>query len=93
MACSLMPDVVIMDMQMPGWNGAESTSRILKEHPAIVVIGLSIQTDPHISNSMLAAGAAGFLPKETVGNELYSTIQTAVRRMKSSSPITSHLAV
>jgi len=93
MAGTLMPDVVIMDMQMPGWNGAESTSRILKEYPAIIVIGLSIQTDPHVSNSMLAAGAAGFLPKETVGNELYSTIQSAVRRMKPSSSITSHLTV
>lgn len=93
MAGTLMPDVVIMDMQMPGWNGAESTSRILKEYPAIIVIGLSVQTDPHVSNSMLAAGAAGFLPKETVGNELYSTIQSAVRRMKPSSSITSHLTV
>jgi CheY-like chemotaxis protein len=93
MAGTLMPDVIIMDMQMPGWNGAESTSRILKEHPAIVVIGLSIQTDPHVSNSMLAAGAAGFLPKETVGNELYSTIQAAVRRTKPPRQITSHLAV
>ena len=93
MAGRLMPDVVIMDMQMPGWNGAESTSRILKEYPAIIVIGLSIQTDPHVSNSMLAAGAAGFLPKETVGNELYAMIQSAVRRMKPSGSITSHLTV
>ena len=93
LAATLMPEVVIMDMQMPGWNGAESTSRILKEHPAIVVIGLSILTDPHVSDSMLAAGAAGFLPKEMVGTELYPTIQMAVRRMKSSTSITSHLSI
>ena len=79
LAGTLMPDVVIMDMHMPGWSGAESTRRILKEHPATVVIGLSIQTDPHIAESMLNAGAAAFLPKETIGNELYSAIQTAVR--------------
>ena len=93
LAGTLMPDVVIMDMHMPGWNGAESTRRILKEHPAIVVIGLSIQTDSHVSDSMLAAGAAAFLPKETIGSELYSTIQTAVRRMKSRTPCRSHLPV
>ena len=93
LAGTLMPEVVIMDMHMPGWNGAESTRRILKEHPAIVVIGLSIQTDSHVSDSMLAAGAAGFLPKETIGSELYSTIQTAVRRMKSRTPSRSHLPV
>ncbi len=93
LAGTLMPQVVIMDMHMPGWNGAESTRRILKEHPAIVVIGLSIQTDSHVSDSMLAAGAAGFLPKETIGSELYSTIQTAVRRMKSRTPSSSQLPV
>jgi len=93
LAGTLMPEVVIMDMHMPGWNGAESTRRILKEHPAIVVIGLSVQTDSHVSDSMLAAGAAGFLPKETIGSELYSTIQTAVRRMKSRTPSRSHLPV
>ena len=93
LAGTLFPDVVIMDMHMPGWNGAESTRRILKEHPAIVVIGLSIQTDSHVSDSMLAAGAAAFLPKETIGSKLYSTIQTAVCRMKSRTLSRSHLSV
>jgi len=93
LAGTLFPEVVIMDMHMPGWNGAESTRRILKEHPTIVVIGLSIQTDSHVSDSMLAAGAAAFLPKETIGSELYFTIQTAVRRMKSRTLSRSHLSV
>ena len=77
---TLHPDVVLMDMHMPGWNGAESTKRILKQYPATVVIGLSIQNDPHIAESMLEAGVAAFLPKETIGNDLYATIQTAVSR-------------
>jgi signal transduction histidine kinase len=88
--CLLNPDVVLMDMQMPGWNGAESTRQILKVHPSTVVIGLSIQTDPHIAESMLDAGATAFLPKETIGKELYSAIQTAVHRMTSSRFVTSH---
>ena len=46
LAGTLRPDVVIMDMQMPGWNGAEATKRILKEYPSIKVIGLSVQTAP-----------------------------------------------
>ena len=89
LAGTLMPEVVIMDMQMPGWNGAESTRRILKEYPSTVVIGLSIQTDPHIAQSMLDAGAAAFLPKETILKELYSAIQTAVHSMTSSRSVTS----
>ena len=93
LAGTLMPEVVIMDMHMPGWNGAESTRRILKEHPAIVVIGLSVQTDSHVSDSMLAAGAAGFLPKETIGSELYSSIRTAVHHRRSRTPRSSPLSV
>lgn len=89
LACSLNPDVVIMDMHMPGWNGAESTRRLLKERPGTVVIGLSVQTDPHIAQSMLAAGVAAFLSKDTIANELYATIRTAVRRVASSRSITS----
>ncbi|MEO8047389.1 MAG: chemotaxis protein CheB [Nitrospirota bacterium] len=77
---TLTPDVVIMDMNMPGWNGAESTRRILSAYPATVVIGLSIQTDPHVAESMLEAGVAAFLPKEASGEALYTTIETAVGR-------------
>jgi CheY-like chemotaxis protein len=77
---ALHPDVVIMDMHMPGWNGAESTKRILKQYPATVVIGLSIQSDPHVAESMLEAGVAAFLPKDAIGNDLYATIQMAISR-------------
>ena len=45
-----------------------------------MVIGLSIQTDPHVAESMLEAGVAAFLPKEASGEALYTTIQTAVGR-------------
>lgn len=86
-AGALLPDVVIMDMQMPGWNGAETTRRILQRHPAIVVIGLSIQTEAHVAQAMLEAGAAAFLPKETIGTELYTTIHTAVYGSPSSTSL------
>lgn len=90
---TLVPNVVIMDMNMPGWDGAETTKRILKAHPSMTVIGLSVQTDPHVAESMLKAGAAAFLQKDTVGQELYVTIQTAVHRMTSSPSTTSRPSV
>ncbi len=89
LAGTLLPDIVIMDMHMPGWNGAESTRRILQKYPATVVIGLSIQTDPHVAESMLGAGAAAFLPKEAIANDLYATIQAAVRRRPPATSLTS----
>ena len=93
LAYTLMPEVVIMDMCMPGWNGAESTRRILEKYPATVVIGMSIQTDPHVAESMREAGVAAFLPKEDIANELYTTIQTSVTRARSSRSMTSRLPV
>ncbi len=89
LACLLNPNVVIMDMHMPGWNGAESTRRILRERPSTVVIGLSVHTDPHVAQSMLQAGVAAFLSKDTIANELYTTICSAVRRVNSSRTTTS----
>ncbi|MEP6958119.1 MAG: response regulator [Nitrospirota bacterium] len=85
----LNPNVVIMDMHMPGWNGAESTRRILKERPSTVVIGLSVHTDPHVAQTMLQAGVAAFLSKDTIANELYTTICSAVQRVNSSRTTTS----
>jgi signal transduction histidine kinase len=89
LAGTLIPNVVIVDMNMPGWDGAETTRRILKAHPTMVVIGLSIQNAPHVAESMLNAGAAAFLQKDSIGKELYPTIQIAVQRMKSSRSVTS----
>jgi len=84
LACSLNPDVVLMDMHMPGWDGAESTRRILKERPLTLVIGLSLHTDPYVAQSMLDAGAVAFLTKENVANELYATLRAVVRPRETS---------
>ncbi|MDO9119271.1 MAG: response regulator [Nitrospira sp.] len=86
LAGTLMPDIVIMDMQMPGWNGAETTKRMLKEYPLITVIGLSVQADPHIEQAMLEAGATTFLPKEAINTDLYAAIRQASGRSSSPKP-------
>ena len=74
----LQPDVLIMDVTMPKVDGIEATRRIKRQHPAAVVIGLSVHNSPQVEKEMRNAGAAAFLNKETAVDQLYETIN-AVR--------------
>jgi DNA-binding NarL/FixJ family response regulator len=75
LARSLQPDVVVMDVNMPGTDGIEAT-RILKgEQPTITVIGLSVHTNREIEQSMRAAGATEFLTKEAAVDRLHEAVR------------------
>lgn len=78
-ARSLAPDVIIMDISMPRLNGIEATRRILKELPKTRVIALSIHSEQRFVDEMLHAGAAGYLLKDSVPEELVRAIQAVVR--------------
>ena len=79
LAGELTPDVVIMDISMPGLNGIEATRQILAAQPDTRILALSIHKDKQFVDDMLAAGAAGYLLKESVPEELIEGIRT-VRR-------------
>ncbi|ACZ90892.1 response regulator transcription factor [Streptosporangium roseum] len=69
-ARSTEPDVILMDIRMPGMDGIEATRRILAERPATkVVILTTFDTDEHVF-AALRAGASGFLTKEVAPAEL-----------------------
>ena len=78
LATALTPDVVVIDIAMPGLNGIEATKMILKDHPGTKVIALSMHTDRRFVEGMLTAGAAGYLVKECAAEELARAIQTAI---------------
>lgn len=57
------PDIVFMDIKMPGTNGIETTKQALEKNPGIIIIALSMYGEEEYLESMLEAGAQGFLLK------------------------------
>jgi NarL family two-component system response regulator LiaR len=68
------PDVVIMDVAMPGINGIEATRQIKRLHPEIAVLILTAYDDDEYIFGLLEAGAAGYLLKTADGDELIRAI-------------------
>lgn len=77
MAEELLPDVVIVEVDMPDLNGVEVTRRIVTRHPAIKVLGLSNYLDGRIIRSIMKAGASGYLTKNCPVEELIQAIHAA----------------
>lgn len=71
----LLPDIIIMDITMPGLNGIEATRRITAEFPTVKVIALSIHSKRRYVVDMLSAGAAGYILKECLFDELVKAIR------------------
>ena len=74
----LVPDVVVMDILMPGMNGIKATSRLAAECPATKVLVLSMYDDDEHVQQLLAAGAAGFVLKQATTDELVRAIREVV---------------
>ncbi len=79
LARELEPDVVVMDVSMPGLNGIDATRRITRLLPEARVLALSSHGDGSYVKGMLEAGARGYLVKEAAADELKSALETIMR--------------
>lgn len=77
LACvaELGPDVVVMDISLPGISGIEATERLRRDHPATRVLMLSVHDHPEYALESVRAGASGYLRKDSLPAELRSAVQ------------------
>ncbi|MFQ5721554.1 MAG: response regulator transcription factor [Candidatus Aminicenantales bacterium] len=78
MAEKLMPDVILMDVVMPGLSGIEATRRIKIKFPSIKIIAFSIFLDKELVREMLKAGASAYLAKEDMVEEWLKAVKTVL---------------
>lgn len=74
-ARSTEPDVVLMDVVMPGMNGLEATKALHRVLPDIKVLVLSMQDDPQYVHEAFSAGASGYVLKEAADKEVVAAIR------------------
>lgn len=85
-AAQLHPDVVLMDLNMPGMSGVEATQRLTAEAPQVQVLVLTVAADERNVMNALLAGACGYVLKETPIEQIVEAIRAAARGESTISP-------
>jgi DNA-binding NarL/FixJ family response regulator len=74
-AAELKPDIVVLDISLPGLNGLEATSRILKESPEIEVLILTMHHSEELAQQVIKAGARGYVLKSDADQSLVAAVE------------------
>lgn len=75
-ALEMQPDVILMDITMPGVDGLEATRRLRVLCPKCLILALTVHDDKQYFMQMLAAGASGYITKQAAGDDLIAAIHT-----------------
>ena len=79
LARSMKPDVVLMDVQIPGIGGLEATRRITQANPGTRIVVVTVQVDDPFPTQLLDAGASGYLTKHCTLEEIADAIRAVHR--------------
>ncbi|AIN59149.1 MULTISPECIES: response regulator transcription factor GacA [Gammaproteobacteria] len=86
LARELKPDVVLMDVKMPGIGGLEATRKLLRSHPDTKVVAVTVCEEDPFPTRLLQAGAAGYLTKGAGLDEMVQAIRLAFAGQRYISP-------
>ena len=75
----LKPDVMVMDLSMPGMGGLEAIRRILMRYEKAKILVLSMHEDLSFANQALKLGGKGYLTKNTLADDLVKSIETVTQ--------------
>ena len=81
------PDIILMDITMPGQNGYEATRNLKRAFPTLKIIFVSMHLEPTFIMEAFRAGGRGYVPKQTAGSELLSAIQLVLKKEYYLSPL------
>src|SRR5438270_12683314 len=79
LVADLQPDVVLVDLRMPGMGGLEAVSQIHRAWPRVALVILTTYNDDELMLQALQAGARGYLIKDTTRETLFQAIRAAAR--------------
>ena len=74
----LQPDVILLDIGLPGLNGIEAAKRIRKTAPRAKIVFVSQQSSPELVQAALAVGGSGYVLKSDAGNDLLKAIRAVL---------------
>ena len=86
---ALQPDVVLLDLSMPGLNGIDATKQIKERAPNVKVIAVTMHNSPAYLRESLKAGMEGFVLKQSAASELAAAIETVMRNERYVTPLLS----